>query len=75
MIDDLRAANLPVPSPCTGVCRIDGATGLCIGCLRTLDEIASWGTLGDDARRAILCVLDARRPVLTKAAEPEEGNE
>jgi Predicted Fe-S protein len=72
-VSDLRAASVPVPSPCTGVCRIDGASGLCIGCLRTLDEIAAWGMLGDDARRAILCVLDARRPVLTKAAATKES--
>ena len=42
-----------VASPCIGVCRIDPHTGLCEGCLRTLDEIAMWGTLDDDARRDI----------------------
>ena len=28
------------------------ATGLCAGCLRTLDEIAAWSVLDDDAKRA-----------------------
>jgi predicted Fe-S protein YdhL (DUF1289 family) len=35
------------------VCRIDAATGLCAGCLRTLDEIAAWSTLDDASRRAV----------------------
>ena len=32
-----------VPSPCVGVCRMDAASGYCLGCWRTLDEIARWG--------------------------------
>jgi predicted Fe-S protein YdhL (DUF1289 family) len=42
-----------VASPCIGVCRIDAPTGLYAGCLRTLDEIAAWSTLDDDARRGV----------------------
>ncbi len=30
--------SAPVPSPCISVCRIDPASGLREGCLRTLDE-------------------------------------
>lgn len=30
-----------VLSPCTGVCEL-GADGLCLGCLRSGDEIAGW---------------------------------
>ncbi|HEY7872134.1 MAG TPA: DUF1289 domain-containing protein, partial [Rudaea sp.] len=37
-------------SPCIGVCRMD-ADGLCIGCRRTLAEIARWGTMSDDDRK------------------------
>jgi hypothetical protein len=36
-------------------------TALCEGCHRTIDEIARWSTLGDDARRAIWAQLPARR--------------
>ena len=50
-----------VMSPCTDVCQIDPGSGLCRGCLRTRDEIASWPTLGDEARRALLAVLGDRR--------------
>ena len=50
----------PVGSPCISVCRIEPHTGLCEGCLRTIDEIASWGTLDDAQRRAIWARLEAR---------------
>jgi uncharacterized protein len=50
-----------VASPCTSVCVIDGLTGLCAGCYRTLDEIAGWIDLGAPARRALLAELPARR--------------
>lgn len=49
-----RAAELPeegsVPSPCICVCTMDRTTGLCLGCYRTLDEIAGWSAM-DDARK------------------------
>jgi predicted Fe-S protein YdhL (DUF1289 family) len=51
----------PVPSPCIDVCRLDAATGWCEGCLRTIDEIAAWSQLGDDAKRAVWEQLDRRR--------------
>lgn len=51
----------PVPSPCISVCRMDDRTGLCVGCARTLDEIAVWSTLSDDEKRAVWALIDARR--------------
>ncbi len=30
-----------IPTPCIGICALDRA-GLCMGCLRTMDEIAGW---------------------------------
>jgi hypothetical protein len=50
-----------VQSPCTSVCVIDTATGLCAGCYRTLDEIAGWMGLSADQRRALLAELARRR--------------
>ena len=29
-------------SPCVGVCSIDPKSNLCLGCLRSSDEIAIW---------------------------------
>ncbi|AWN44570.1 DUF1289 domain-containing protein [Methylobacterium durans] len=51
----------PKPSsPCTKVCVLDDATGLCRGCGRTRDEIAAWGSLGEARRLAIMAGLEAR---------------
>jgi len=50
-----------VASPCTSVCTIDQRTGLCAGCLRTLDEIAAWSRFSDDEKRAVLRELVSRR--------------
>jgi predicted Fe-S protein YdhL (DUF1289 family) len=56
MMDDT-----PIPSPCTGVCTLDPATGLCIGCMRTLGEIAAWPDADRQARLAIVQRLRERR--------------
>ncbi len=53
--------SLSPASPCINVCRMDAATGLCEGCLRTIDEIARWGTLTDSDKRAVLAALEVRR--------------
>ncbi|MGH8274395.1 MAG: DUF1289 domain-containing protein [Gammaproteobacteria bacterium] len=47
------------PSPCSGVCRI-GDDGYCEGCLRTLDEIASWASLNEDERAVVYARLAER---------------
>lgn len=47
-------------SPCIKVCVIDKATGLCLGCGRTLDEIAHWSSLSASERRRIMSELAAR---------------
>jgi predicted Fe-S protein YdhL (DUF1289 family) len=57
----MTAASDPVPSPCIKVCVMDEANGVCIGCLRTLDEIAAWGALDAEAKRAILARIGERR--------------
>jgi predicted Fe-S protein YdhL (DUF1289 family) len=54
-----------VPSPCISICRMSEATGLCEGCLRTLDEIAAWSVLDDDDRRAVWDAIARRRAALT----------
>jgi uncharacterized protein len=52
---------VPVDSPCTKVCTIDPASGLCIGCGRTLSEIAQWLALSASDRRRIMAELPARK--------------
>lgn len=55
----------PVPSPCINVCRMNGATGLCEGCFRTIDEIAAWSRCDDAAKRAVWVRLTQRREAAT----------
>ncbi len=50
----------PPSSPCRNVCVVDGRTGLCVGCGRTLKEIAAWGGLDEARRRAIMAELPKR---------------
>jgi predicted Fe-S protein YdhL (DUF1289 family) len=50
----------PVASPCVKVCVIDGESGLCMGCLRTLPEVAAWSRLAEAERAAILADLAVR---------------
>ena len=48
------------PSPCNRVCRIDERTGRCLGCRRTLTDIADWPMLNAAEKQALLAAL-ARR--------------
>ncbi|MEZ5961436.1 MAG: DUF1289 domain-containing protein [Hyphomonadaceae bacterium] len=50
----------PVSTPCIKVCAVSGKTGTCIGCGRTLQEIARWGTMTEPERKAIMAELPAR---------------
>ena len=51
----------PIATPCIKVCIVDGASGLCLGCHRTLPEIARWGALTDTERAEITLALPDRR--------------
>lgn len=63
----IDAGGMEVKSPCISVCVIDPGLGYCIGCFRTLDEIAEWIDLDSPARRAVLDAVSTRR----KAADEE----
>jgi hypothetical protein len=51
-------------SPCIKICQMDPARGVCIGCCRSLDEIARWGGMSEEERTAIMEQLQARRKTL-----------
>lgn len=53
-------------SPCISVCRLDPVTKVCVGCGRTIAEIAAWPNLPDAERQAILHRLEASRVPATK---------
>lgn len=51
----------PIATPCVKICLIDGESGLCLGCQRTLPEVASWGRFSDSERAEIMAKLPDRR--------------
>ena len=51
----------PIASPCVNVCIIDGESGLCLGCHRSLAEVAAWTGLSAAERAEIMAGLPARR--------------
>jgi predicted Fe-S protein YdhL (DUF1289 family) len=56
---DAPLTGASAQSPCTGICRLD-ARELCVGCRRTLGEIAEWSRASNARRREILQQLPLR---------------
>jgi predicted Fe-S protein YdhL (DUF1289 family) len=63
-------SDMTVPSPCIKVCVLDADRRACVGCGRTLDEIATWSTMSDDGRRRVLRAAAARVRARHDADEP-----
>jgi hypothetical protein len=64
---------MSIETPCIAVCMIDPRTSLCLGCGRTLPEIARWHRIDSAERLAIMATLPARMaeaglPALAPAA-------
>lgn len=53
-------AETAIESPCTKVCVVHPARAICLGCGRSLDEIARWTTLTKAERATIMAQLPAR---------------
>jgi hypothetical protein len=58
---DVWSRNEPA-SPCVRTCIIHPVEGLCIGCLRTLPEIADWAAMTPAERDTVLDALPGRAP-------------
>lgn len=62
----LPASSPPGPpkaivTPCIKVCIVDAESSLCLGCYRTLTEIAGWARLPEDERTRLMAELPERR--------------
>jgi hypothetical protein len=53
-------------SPCKRVCVIHPDSRLCIGCLRTAEEIAAWPGMTQEERRAKMAELPGREGRLAR---------
>jgi uncharacterized protein len=57
----MTAMSATLPStPCVRTCIVDPVSALCIGCGRTVDEIAAWPAMLETERLAVMAGLDAR---------------
>jgi predicted Fe-S protein YdhL (DUF1289 family) len=59
-------ARQEVDSPCVKICVIHPEERLCVGCYRSIDEIATWSRMTPEERRAIMADLPSRAPKLAK---------
>ncbi|MEY8830832.1 DUF1289 domain-containing protein [Sedimentitalea sp. XS_ASV28] len=55
-----------VDSPCVRICVVHPKERLCVGCLRSIDEIARWSRMSADERAAVMDELPGRAPRLQK---------
>jgi uncharacterized protein len=55
-------------SPCLKVCVMDAENRYCLGCARTLDEIARWGAMTDEERAQVMARLPLRSPTREAAS-------
>jgi predicted Fe-S protein YdhL (DUF1289 family) len=53
--------TVTIHSPCIAVCQLDAAGAYCLGCKRTIAEIARWSGMSDAQRREVLARLKATR--------------
>ena len=49
-----------IETPCVKICTLDAAQGLCLGCGRTVAEIAAWAGLAPAERRRVMDKLPER---------------
>jgi predicted Fe-S protein YdhL (DUF1289 family) len=50
-----------IATPCVQVCMVDGQSGLCLGCFRTLSEIGNWMRFTAEERAALMAELPTRK--------------
>jgi uncharacterized protein len=53
-----------IRSPCVDICHMSLPLGVCVGCCRTLEEIARWSEMTDAEREAVMAELPRRRAAL-----------
>jgi uncharacterized protein len=58
-------------SPCIQVCCVEPVSGICLGCYRTLPEIATWARKSDGERADIMAELPTRMTKLNPMYLPK----
>ena len=52
---------MSIPSPCISLCQMDEVSKLCLGCWRTIDEIITWSSHDDEAKKAVWLLIEQRK--------------
>ncbi|WP_338050073.1 DUF1289 domain-containing protein [Rhodovibrio sodomensis] len=55
-----RTFDSTVASPCIAICQL-GPDDLCVGCLRTMDEIRDWPIMTAEEKRTVLASIETRK--------------
>lgn len=55
-----------IASPCVKLCVVHPEARICVGCLRSIDEISRWSKLSHEDRAAVMAELPGRAPMLAK---------
>ena len=58
-----------IESPCVNICMLDAQRKLCVGCGRTVDEIARWAGMTPDDRRRVMNALPERLAAFNASQE------
>jgi len=53
-----------VDSPCVQLCVMHPTAELCMGCFRTVDEIANWSGMDPDKRKSLMVDLPNRKSLV-----------
>jgi predicted Fe-S protein YdhL (DUF1289 family) len=62
-----------IETPCNKICTLDPGRGQCMGCGRTIEEIARWGSMTAAERASVMAELPAR--LARRAAVPAATTE
>ena len=54
-----------IETPCVKICTLDARAAQCLGCGRSIDEIAAWGRMSDAERARIMAELPGRMAAAT----------
>jgi uncharacterized protein len=62
-----------IASPCIQVCCVEPVSGICLGCYRTLPEIATWSRKTEAERALIMDALESRMSQLDPMYLPKSN--
>lgn len=61
-----------VTSPCISVCTVDRERGICVGCLRTLQEIGAWRVMSVAEKKAVVAACHERAKTISRLGRDGE---